>query len=280
MIRRLANADAIRPIHCFTIGTSGTAVPNEMDVAEAALRACDLVALTIATLLWSAMVACGQTPAGSTAAPQPSSNVESRWPDDQSAEHAPPIAEPGTALPSEGETPPAARDVQPVQPEARKAEPDARPVEPAPKPAKPTTTNATVAPAPAAKKVKTRHTQQKIVKPKTARRAKAPSPPRAGATQPDGMPPFGVPFGSTPFAGTPLGAEFTPTSPTANTSSTRAIKPSPKRAAKGTRTRPVRANKTPPNKPAALLEPKFRPLYSLSNCDSKFSAACVLAAAA
>jgi hypothetical protein len=242
------------------------------------LRACDLVASTIAMLLWSAVVACGQTPAASTGAPQPSGNVESRWPDDQSAEHAPPIAEPGTALPSEGETPPAAPDVQPVQPEARKAEPDARPVEPAPKPAKPATAKATVAPA--AKAAKTRYTQQKIVKPTTARRAKAPSPPRAGATQPDGLPPFGVPFGSTPFAGTPLGAEFAPTSPTPNISSARAIKPSPKRAAKGTRTKPVRANKTPPNKPAALLEPKSRPLYSLSNCDSKFSAACVLAAAA
>lgn len=244
------------------------------------MRACQLIGPTIAALLWSGVVAYGQAPSPNTEAAQPSNSVESRWPTDQSAEPAPPTVEPQTARPTEPEISPAAPVIEPVRPEARKAEPDARPAAPPPKLSKPTAAKRTAAPTPAAKSSKTRQAAKKVAKPKPTRRAKAPSPPGVGLTRPDGLPPFGAPFGSTPFAGAPLGTELKPTNPAADVSSARASKPVPQRAAKRSRTKPVRANKTPPNKPAALLEPKSRPLYSLSNCSWKFSAACVLAAAA
>jgi hypothetical protein len=219
--------------HSFLYTIDNARLPDsqrtETDLAEAVLRARDLVLPAIAALLWSAAVSNGQAPADSSASPMPGGSVEQRWPTDETAEPA----APQPAMPSEQDNQPAQREtpraqaqepkaqsparteehkVPPAQAQEPKVEPPAhaqeRKVQPAASRAKPAealtqrhkraTAESTTAPTGASKTTKPRHAAQKPAKPKKIRRARAQSAPNTATTQQPGAPaPFGLPSGGT-----------------------------------------------------------------------------------
>ena len=237
-------------VHSFLYTIDDARLPDsqrtETDLAEAALRARDLVVPAIAALLWSAAVSHGQAPVDSNAAAKPSGSVEQRWPADESMERAPqqPATPPQQDNQSAHRETPQAQEpkvdspvrteehkVQPKQAQEPKVEPPAqaqeRKVQPAASRAQPAgapaprhkraTAEPTTAPIAASKTTKPRHAAQKPAKPKKVGRARArPAPNTATARQPNGLPPFGLPSGgslsgfgqsgATPFGSNPFGA--------------------------------------------------------------------------
>jgi hypothetical protein len=232
-------------VHSFLYTIDDARLPDsqrtETDLAEAVLRARDLVVPAIAALLWSAAVGHGQAPADSNAASKPGGSIEQRWPTDETTEPA----APQPATPPEQDNQPAQRETphaQAQEPKAesparteehkipqaqeRKIEPPAhtqeRTIQPAASRAQPAeaptqghkraTAKSTTAPTGASKTTKPRHAAQKPAKPKKIRRARAQSGPNTATTQqPGGMPPFGFPSGGTALGsnqsgGTPLGS--------------------------------------------------------------------------
>ena len=214
---------------------------TETDLAEAVLRARDLVVPAIAALLWSTAVSHGQAPVDSNAAAKPSGSVEQRWPADESMERAPqqPATPPQQDNQSAHRDTPQAQEpkvdspvraeehkVPPKQAQEPKVEPPAhaqeRTVQPADSRAAPAEASArrhnrataepTKAPIAASKTTKPRHAAQKPAKPKKIRRARAQSAPSTATTQqPGALPPFGLPSGGTALGssqsgGTPLGS--------------------------------------------------------------------------
>jgi hypothetical protein len=223
---------------------------RETDLAEAALRARDLVVPAIAALLWSAAVSHGQAPVDSNAAAKPSGSVEQRWPADETTEPAAP--QPATPPQQDNqsahrETPQAQEPkvdsavrtdehkIQPKQAQERTVQPAASRAQPAGAPArrhKRATAEPTTAPIAASKATKPRHAAQKPAKPKKVGRARARPAPNTGiAQQPNGLPPFGLPsggsspgfgqsgatpFGSNPFGASPFGGSAFGTPPVAS----------------------------------------------------------------